>query len=187
MQRFVDMKKEGWWSGDLHIHRPPAEIELLMRAEDLHIGPVMTWWNNQNQWQGQAAAREAARAIRRRPVLSPAWPARTNAKAARCCISICRSRCRSPARSANIPRRSNSWNRPGRRDGVHVDVEKPFWWDMPVWVATGKIDSMGLANNHQHRDGMLDDEAWGKPRDKRHVSLARTATAAGRSTSTISC
>src|SRR5262245_57048663 len=22
MQRFVDMKKEGWWSGDLHIHRP---------------------------------------------------------------------------------------------------------------------------------------------------------------------
>src|SRR5438874_7902790 len=25
MTRFVDMKKEGWWSGDLHIHRPPAE------------------------------------------------------------------------------------------------------------------------------------------------------------------
>src|SRR5688572_32782092 len=25
---------------------------------------------------------------------------------------------------------------------------------------------MGLANNHEHRDGMLDAEAWGKPRDK---------------------
>src|SRR5262245_24477285 len=48
MSRFVDMKKEGWWSGDLHIHRPPQDIELLMRAEDLHIGPVITWWNNQN-------------------------------------------------------------------------------------------------------------------------------------------
>src|SRR6478736_1332754 len=27
MQRFVEMKKEGWWSGDLHIHRPPSDIE----------------------------------------------------------------------------------------------------------------------------------------------------------------
>src|SRR5947207_6843617 len=53
MQRFIDMKKDGWWSGDLHIHRPPADIELLMRAEDLHIGPVITWWNNRNEWEGK--------------------------------------------------------------------------------------------------------------------------------------
>src|SRR5262245_22880097 len=51
MERFVEMKKEGWWSGDLHIHRPPEDIELLIRAEDLHIGPVITWWNNQNLWK----------------------------------------------------------------------------------------------------------------------------------------
>jgi hypothetical protein len=25
MQRFADMKAEGWWSGDLHIHRPHGE------------------------------------------------------------------------------------------------------------------------------------------------------------------
>jgi len=53
MERFVDMKKDGWWSGDLHIHRPQADIELLMRAEDLHIGPVITWWNNRSEWQGK--------------------------------------------------------------------------------------------------------------------------------------
>jgi hypothetical protein len=34
-----------------------------------------------------------------------------------------------------------------------------------VWVALGKCDTIGLANNHQQRDGMLDNEAWGKPRD----------------------
>jgi hypothetical protein len=26
MQRFVDMKKEGWWSGELHVHRPVEDI-----------------------------------------------------------------------------------------------------------------------------------------------------------------
>ena len=50
MQRFVDMKSEGWWSGDLHVHRDPRDIELLMLAEDLHVAPVITWWNKRNLW-----------------------------------------------------------------------------------------------------------------------------------------
>ncbi len=37
LRRFVDMSKEGWWSGDLEIDRPKREIELLMRADDLHV------------------------------------------------------------------------------------------------------------------------------------------------------
>jgi hypothetical protein len=37
---------------------------------------------------------------------------------------------------------------------------------MPVWVATGKVHSIGLANNHLYRDGGMHTEAWGKPRDK---------------------
>ena len=53
-----------------------------------------------------------------------------------------------------------------QQTGVHVDVEKPFWWDMPVWVALGLVDSIELAHNHMWRNGMLDNEAWGKPRDK---------------------
>jgi arylsulfatase A-like enzyme len=35
-----------------------------------------------------------------------------------------------------------------------VDVEKPFWWDMPTWVATGRVRSIGLANNHMCRRPM---------------------------------
>jgi len=49
---------------------------------------------------------------------------------------------------------------------LHIDAEKPFWWDLPVWLASGLVDSIGLANNHMQRGGMLDNEAWGKPRDK---------------------
>jgi len=45
MSRFVDMASQGWWSGDLHVHRKLVDIEPLMRADDLHIAPVITWWN----------------------------------------------------------------------------------------------------------------------------------------------
>jgi hypothetical protein len=50
LRRLVNLAPEGWWSGELHVHRPVAEIELLMQAEDLHIAPVITWWNNRNSW-----------------------------------------------------------------------------------------------------------------------------------------
>ena len=53
LKRFVDLAAEGWWPGDLHVHRPAKDIELLMQAEDLHVAPVTTWWNNKNQWATQ--------------------------------------------------------------------------------------------------------------------------------------
>jgi hypothetical protein len=164
VQRFVDMKKEGWWSGELHIHRPPDEIELHLRAEDLHIGPVMTWWNNRNQWQGKALPKNPLVQFNgdRFYQLMAGEDEREGGAllyfnlAQPLPIAGSQREYPSPVKFLDQARQS---------DGVHVDVEKPFWWDMPVWVATGKIDSMGLANNHQHRDGMMDREAWGKPRD----------------------
>jgi hypothetical protein len=52
LERIVDLAQEGWWSGDLHVHRPLADIEQLMQAEDLHIATVITWWNSRNEWAG---------------------------------------------------------------------------------------------------------------------------------------
>ena len=165
MERFVEMKKEGWWSGDLHIHRPPADIELLMRAEDLHIGPVITWWNNQNLWKGkplpdkplvqfdedrfyQLLAGEDEREGGALLYFNLPQP-----------LPLAGS-------SREYPSPVKFLEQARQFPGIHVDIEKPFWWDMPVWVATQQVDSIGLANNHEHRDGMLDNEAWGKPRDK---------------------
>ena len=58
---------------------------------------------------------------------------------------------------------------------VWIDIEKPFWWDVPIWLASGQVDSIGIANNHMTREGIFSpnpkgrnqwtDEAWGKPRD----------------------
>jgi hypothetical protein len=164
LQRFVEMKKEGWWSGDLHIHREPADIEVLMRAEDLHIGPVMTWWNNQNKWQ--------AKPLPAQPVVQFDGNRFYHLLAGedeREGGALLYFNLPEPLPIAGSKREYPSpvkfLEQARQHSGVHVDVEKPFWWDLPVWVATGKIDSLGLANNHQQRDGMLDNEAWGKPRD----------------------
>ena len=62
LERLADLAKEGWWSGELHVHRPVAEIPLLMQAEDLHVAPVITWWHNRkmnrNLWDGTGKGAE---------------------------------------------------------------------------------------------------------------------------------
>src|ERR1043166_9455668 len=40
LERILDMPAEGWWPGELLVHRPVEDIELLMQAEDLHVAPV---------------------------------------------------------------------------------------------------------------------------------------------------
>ena len=57
--------------------------------------------------------------------------------------------------------------------GVWIDIEKPFWWDVPVWLASGQVDSIELANNHMCRSQMYESEAWGKPRDSSRLPPPR--------------
>lgn len=164
MERFVDMQQEGWWSGELHVHRDPKHVELLMRAEDLHVAPVITWWNQRNRWQEETRPAELlVRFDEHRFYHLMAGEDEREGGAllyfnldAPLPIQDAAREYPSPVKFLQLAR---------ERPGVHVDIEKPFWWDMPAWIATGQVDSIGLANNHMCRSEVLGTEAWGKPRD----------------------
>jgi hypothetical protein len=164
MVRFADLKKEGWWSGDVHIHRPIEEIELLARAEDLHVAPVITWWNDRNPWAKQKPPEQnIARFDGDRFKFLMAGEDEREGGA------LLYFNLPEPLPIVGAGREHPSpveFARQARRwDGVHIDIEKPFWWDTPIWVALGLADSIGICHNHMHRDGVMGDEAWGKPRD----------------------
>ena len=127
MERFVDMKQEGWWSGDLHVHRPPDQIELLMRAEDLHVAPVITWWNDQNLWETEAlpASPLVQFDTNRFYHLMAGEDEREGGALLYFNTSV-------PLPIAGATREFPS---PAKflimahdEPGVHVDIEKPFWW-----------------------------------------------------------
>lgn len=44
ISRRVNMAKEGWYSGDTHVHRPLAELPTVMMAEDLNVAFPFTCW-----------------------------------------------------------------------------------------------------------------------------------------------
>jgi hypothetical protein len=44
LQRWVNMAARGWFSGDTHVHRTPAELPNVMQAEDLNVAFPLTYW-----------------------------------------------------------------------------------------------------------------------------------------------
>jgi len=163
LKRLVDMKREGWWSGELHVHRPQEEIELLMRAEDLHVAPVITWWNRRNLWAKRAPPKKLL--VRFDGDRFYRLMAGEDEREGGALMFFNLQR---PLGIAGATREYPSpmkYLLAAKRRGAWVDIEKPFWWDVPVWLASGKVDSIGIANNHMQRSKMYLSEAWGKPRD----------------------
>jgi len=172
LKRIVDMSAEGWWSGELHVHRPVEDIELLMLAEDLHVAPVITWWNDRNEWQRRAVPEEPLIRFDENRYYHLLAGEDEREGGALLYFNLNEPLPITGA-SREYPSPMTFLKQARRQPGVWVDVEKPFWWDAPVWVASGMVDSIGLANNHQCRDQMLENEAWGRPRDAERLPPPR--------------
>ncbi len=44
LRRWVNMAKQGWYSGETHLHRPLTELPVVMQAEDLNVAMPLTYW-----------------------------------------------------------------------------------------------------------------------------------------------
>jgi hypothetical protein len=168
LARLADLAGEGWYSGDLHTHRPQKDMRPIMEAENLQVAPTITWWNKQNPWTDDNMPKE--------PVLQFGND--------RCCDIMAGEDERKGGaflyfnldRPLDIASAEEEYPSPlaflerarKRSPGVWIDIEKPFWWDVPVALAHGFGDSIGLANNHMWMAGALDNEAWGRPRGSQY-------------------
>ncbi len=165
LRRLANLASEGWWSGETHVHRPPSDIELLMRAEDLHVAPVITWWNDSNRWSRQP--RPSDPLVRFDGDRFYHLMAGEDERGGGALLYF---NLREPLNITGAQREYPSSTKflaeARRHKGVWVEIEKPFWWDTPIWLASGQVDSVGIAQNHLQRSGVLDNEAWGKPRNR---------------------
>ena len=154
LKRIANLRGEGWYSADLHIHRPLSQVDLLMQAEDLDFAPVITWWNRRDHWEPHRHP-QAGEDEREGGALLFHRMSRP--------IDITKSTREVPSPMVYVEQALR------QNPGVWIDIEKPFWWDVPVWLASGKMQSIGVANNHMWRSRMLTTEAWGRARDTQRL------------------
>ena len=163
LQRITSLRDKGWYSGDLHVHRSVADIKLLMMAEDLDYAPVIQWWNSPAKNISPVAETDFRFDGHRIYSLQAGEDEREGG--ALLYVGLNRP-LDLTVQSREVPspmffvQQAREIN-----DNVWIDIEKPFWWDVPTWLSSGKMNSIGIANNHMNRSGMYESEAWGKPRD----------------------
>jgi hypothetical protein len=172
LKRIADLAADGWYGGDLHVHRAIEDMPLLMQAEDLHVAPVITWWNNRNLWSDRPAPEDPLVQVNGNRYYHVM--AGEDEREGGALMFFNRGRFLPiTGSSREYPSPMKFVNQARGEGDVWIDIEKPFWWDVPVWLASGKIDSVGLANNHMCRSQMYESEAWGRPRDARRLPPPR--------------
>jgi len=170
-KRWIDMNELGYYSGDFHVHRSTEDVPDLMRSEGLNLAAVQTMWNKTNPWEGKRWPRIPYTEVEKDRYYTflnaederggGAWifhgllrplpidvPGRWHPSG----LKFVRE-----AQAQRYVRTSFPW----------IEVEKPIWWEAPVVMALAEPDSIGLLHNHLYSYGVLDNEAWGRPRDEK--------------------
>ncbi len=157
LARFVDMAADGWYSGDLYIRRRARDIPLLMEADDLHVGQVIGWWDGKTE---PLPKEPLVRFDENRFYHLMAGGHHTPG------TTLLYFNLPKPLTEADRPLMEHVLKARENAD-VWIDASAPFWWDLPMLVAHGQIDSIQVAHAHLCRETVIGNEADGKPRDRR--------------------
>ncbi len=163
LKRLANLSSEGWWASEMHIHRPIGQVELLMRTEDLHFGQLISWWNAANPWTNTPLPSPVFKRFDGNRFVHQLGGEDERDGGALLFLNLDRP-INITAGQRHHPS-SLDYAQQAKAAGAWIDIEKPFWWDVPMWIANGIGDSIGIANNHMYRTGVYPNEAWGRPRD----------------------
>ena len=184
LRPWIRMWQRGWWSGDFHLHRPLADTQKLILAEDLNFCPVITQWPHRKDMQA---------------LTDDVWGARGSGQIAVDARHLITLRNAEDERGGgawiflSLPRLiegldTAAWFTPSGLDFIRqaraqrssadslpwVDCENTEWWEVPVAMALAPPDSIEVLGNHFMQYGLDDVTDWGRPPGK-HVENDRWA------------
>jgi hypothetical protein len=162
-ERWIDMNRRGWYSGDLHNHRKPEDMPLLLLAEDLNLAPTISdWvWDN-SQRSGAPATAEAIRKADAAHVYSLLDKEVERLRDGPGAVDLLGLRSPVPFDGYLLYPPNDVFAKQAHAQGGWVDAEKITWRDVAALVALGHVDFAGLVYNHFNRqDVETETDRWG--------------------------
>ncbi len=157
LERWVNLSKEGWYSGDLHGHRDLEEMRTLVLAEDVNVASVITRHNQWDYWKSREHPESKLSHIDDTHVISQfdeeVEYLGKDTLGALIFIGIKQPIVISNSNAA-YPTLAQYADECHEMGGF-VDAEKPIWLGVAVSAALGQIDSIGIVNNHFHPRSFL--------------------------------
>ncbi len=157
LRRWSNLAAEGWYCGDLHVHRRLADMHALLAAEDVHVAMPLTAWDNRprdpdiEMFAQHATAQGEVRVNERRlfTIYNQEYEPGRSPTGAVLLMGM-----NKHIDSRTAPPLEPIFDLAHQRGGF-VDMEKHSWAWAPVVAAAGKCDVFEIANNHHWREKCL--------------------------------
>ena len=155
LRRRVNMQQEGWWAADLDVRHRDVDLPLLMRAAAVDYIPQVVRENVQGKCKKRAVDVN-------------------NLGDCHGLLDFRRGGGLLLFSRSGIPgfcdRKKNESSVPTLEAAVETEATvvalAPFAWDLPLWVASGRLDAVQIIHRHALVDDVVDNEGWGRKRDK---------------------
>jgi hypothetical protein len=149
LHRWIDMNGEGWYSADTHVHRDPADIPLILRAEDLNFVPTITThiWSTEVSQPWRSPGEFPVRVDPDRRFTANAQEVERIQGGPGAVILLARD-LPLPFAGYELYPPAVTYARKVHESGGFVEGDKPFWLDTFVNAALGELDSIELNCNH---------------------------------------
>jgi hypothetical protein len=169
LKRACDLAAEGWWSGDLHVHRPTKDAELLMLVDDLHVAGFVTWPEKKKGKKSEPAPRSGSSEVVKRFDGNRFYDVFTGESTSKGGTLLFLN-LTAPLEGGDDPAGSQLrlLSSARQQSRTWIDAARVTAWDLPLWLATGRVDSIELCDDQFCRAATNDDPT-GKPRDKTSV------------------
>jgi peptidoglycan/xylan/chitin deacetylase (PgdA/CDA1 family) len=170
LRRWIDMASRGWWSGDAHNHRQPADLPNVMLAEDVNVGLPMVQWTTESTVPPSVSTKNFRGDFGRDPIEiddTHVWyPRNTEYEIFRTADkqhtlgAVLIVNHREPFDLPTFPLKAIAER--ARSEAALIDLEKHNWpWSIAV-VPLLNVDLYELANNH-HWQTQYGIRGWAEP------------------------
>lgn len=161
LTRRVNMRSEGWWAGDLDVAQKFDDLPLLMRSASVDYVPVTVEENDHGKCRKLRQPTNAEISELSPPFFGP-WSA-VDSRSGGPLLFIARELlppvCELGAGGSALATLEAT-------EATAVALS-PYAWDLPVWVASGKLDAVQIIHRNALLEKAIDREIDGYPRDKK--------------------
>lgn len=163
LARWTNMNRVGWYSGDLHNHRRPADMPVLLLAEGLNLAPTLSDWVWDDRPRSEPPlSSEAIQQVDATHVFSVLDKEIERLKTGPGAVDLLGLRSRLPFEGDLLHPTNDVFARQAHGQGGWVDAEKIVWRDSAALVALGHVDFAGIVYNHFNRqDVEIETDSWG--------------------------
>jgi hypothetical protein len=153
MHRFVDLSQEGWWSGDLDVRRRQSEMDVLMRGEDLHLAAPIPASRSRALKSPQSGSKGPLLEIDPSRFVLPGGAHDYAGRDGSLLLFHLPPSLAIEKYPTGLTLVGAAGEVVGTPTQIHIDVPRPQAWQLPVWLAKGMVDSIGILNARTLRDG----------------------------------